>query len=405
MRRISFNKLLLIGSFAVVTMTAACGNSLSQNTSDHGLYWEQIASSTTTPPAASHLVPDPVWYNRCAQRVELYMEYQVFPILSYSGKFDRNTLWSWNGSKWQSQVVDLSLGMGGRHMTWNSDNCTAVLPQMLNPGNDYPAKSYPGQVINPTLSWNGKSWRIVSVTSPGLGLGNVIVYDPATHTVVLSGSNLVWYNGERTWPVPTGDTVQVIHDMEHMWQEARISKTIPFFQISNTTSTWTFDGTSWKKHPGVSPPAMLSYPLTAYDPLTRSVVVYGGWTKPGGNPQNSTQQIFGTWLWNGVTWREARSNAHVRVSTVYAAMAYDPMLGGVVLYDTKSHGTWLWTGTNWKRLITSNTASPGYWDFPSMVFDQSTGQLILVGDQPASMKATHFTTGTWVLSGTLHGHE
>jgi hypothetical protein len=66
--------------------------------------------------------------------------------------------------------------------------------------------------------------------------------------------------------------------------------------------TWTWDGTRWtQQHPKLSPSARGGAAL-AYDPATRSVVLYGGWIPDlTANPPNVVY-LGDTWSWNGKDW-------------------------------------------------------------------------------------------------------
>lgn len=405
MRRIPFNKLLLIGSFAVVTMMAACGHSVSQNTSGHGLGWDKVSATSGPSPLVIHSLPDALWYNSCTHRVEWYAAEGPATRFNPPHKYHKNdTLWFWNGHQWLSSKTSPTYRPGGGAgdfvIAWNSNNCTAI--ETNTALYDLSAQSRPGQVLNPTWSWNGKRWRVASVTSPvgEAPFGVKMVYDSASRAFLLWGPEGV--SSQKQWPVPTGNSDQVsnrINEMQSMQlylnessadcllhPRSPCSTTHRIVGIAHhTVNTWMFNGSAWTEEHHSETPPLLRFELAVYDPATYNVIMFGGLT-------GTYNQVHETWLWNGVTWTMTRPATIPQVNTEYSAMAYDPLLKGVVLYDTQSHTTWLWTGTNWEKLITTNKAFPQVLERPSMVFDPATEQLILTG-------GLGNPNTTWVLTG------
>lgn len=189
-------------------------------------------------------------------------------------------------------------------------------------------------------------------------VGMMIAADPARHQVVLFG-------GGADFTKPTSDT-------------------------------WTWDGSSWtQRHPSSSPPAR-SYPSMAYDAARHTVVIFGGMTAVNG--PSTPSNLNDTWLWNGTTWKEARS-AVVPPPTNGAAMAYDPALGQTVLLDAGF--TWTWDGVEWSKRA---TAPPGK-ALAKMVYDPASGTLVVLAvsqatmqpraKTPPSVTAWHFDGRTW----------
>src|SRR5581483_879725 len=105
----------------------------------------------------------------------------------------------------------------------------------------------------------------------------------------------------------------------------------------------------WTELGGRQPPAWYGSSM-AFDPRTRTDVLFGGWLTPNNTGSDET------WLWNGETWAEA----HPAVSPpplIGASMAFDGQLGVVILFggdmsttDAALASTWEWTGTTWAQL-------------------------------------------------------
>lgn len=383
--------LSLVGIIGCVALAASCG----QPAARHGWFWKRVSVN-------SHALfqggePDVIWYNGCTRKVELYELNTVPSSLHYPPNFENQTMWSWNGSRWKAVRLSIELNPpADGQFAWNSVGCTALYVDLdAQSHGGVPVRSRPGQTFMPTWSWNGKSWSIVSVTSPDM-LGDIpMVYDPATRTTLLYGYILHPPREVGEWPVPKGNSDQVISQLARI-ESSLAHDGFPRPTIDATASTWTFNGHSWAEgHTGNGTPKLASWPSVTYDPSTRSVVVFGATYHPRGYRISHRGKVsYQTWLWNG-SWKMARPYTVPHVDTGFVAMAYDPLLKGVVLYDTQSHAIWLWTGTNWERLRTVNSAYPRTRMKPLMVFDNATGQLVLAGGSGFSYT---YRGSTWALA-------
>ena len=416
MKRAVPSALSVMGLLLLATLVAACGHTPTGNSSGHGLRWESFYGASNTPSTfITGIVSGNLWYNNCTRKVEMY--YPVYHPL----KHDNDILWFWNGSQWRSIKTVLTFTpsqIDGQYFAWDSNDCRIIM--LDSPFTDsLAAADLPGQVLSPTWMFNGKSWNIATPASPGIAMGIVMVYDPSTRTIVLNGKMYYPAKQSGTWPVPKGNARQVVQQINRMGLES-IKRPYHPLSFSTTTNTWIFNGRTWiEEHLDNGPPVVNGFSavydeghLAVYDPATRTVVLFGGGTnpmlvnaqstrKPGAPLFVESKPVYDTWLWNGVTWTKADVKDNPQVDTTYSAMAYDPLLKGVVLYDTQSRTTWLWTGNDWERLRTTNTMSPKARVYPLMVFDVSTGQLILVGGDPQGSHPHRFHH-TWVLAGIMH---
>ena len=72
-----------------------------------------------------------------------------------------------------------------------------------------------------------------------------------------------------------------------------------FGGVGDFANTWLWDGSRWTlSHPQASPEPRFGA-SAAYDPRTRTVLLFGGRLEPGTPVQD-------TWAWNGTTWGGAR---------------------------------------------------------------------------------------------------
>jgi hypothetical protein len=167
--------------------------------------------------------------------------------------------------------------------------------------------------------------------------------------------------------------------------------------------TWTFDGASWSKHvTSVTPGEQdhLSGGRMAYDPASKQLVLFGG----GGG------DTVGTWTWNGSQW----TKQHPPQSPVLpgGCMATDTATGELVLFGLHavatntgpdlSWQTWTWRAGNWVQLPTPAVSPQGAnAQICEMTYDQAHQDLVLV---TASWYAGEFSGAspgeTWTFDGT-----
>jgi hypothetical protein len=143
--------------------------------------------------------------------------------------------------------------------------------------------------------------------------------------------------------------------------------------------TWEFSkATGWKQlKPSVSPPALAGAAM-AYDPTTKTVVLFGG------NMSNASSDE--TWTWDGVTWtrqfppvspsaREFNGNG----------MVFDSAIGKVVLFGGDQYGptnfmndTWEWDGQSktWTEKFPADSPSPRQ---ATLGYDEISKQVLLFG--------------------------
>ena len=174
--------------------------------------------------------------------------------------------------------------------------------------------------------------------------------------------------------------------------------------------TWTWDGTSWTQQtPPVSPLAR-SNAMMAYDPDTRTVVLFGG--------VGAATLFQDTWSWNGVTWTPM-SPAASPPALQDAGMTYDPIHHQVVLFggqdsggvsdpycdsqSSRCNGTWTWDGTTWTEHTPATV--PCVRDQGLLAFDPVTQKVLLFGgfhDDPYAACPTgshNYLNDTWTWDG------
>ncbi len=168
-----------------------------------------------------------------------------------------------------------------------------------------------------------------------------------------------------------------------------------FGGVGDYASTWLWDGATWSlAHPRVSPQGRFGA-SEAYDPQTKSVLLFGGRLEPG-TPVNDT------WAWNGTTWQEIDDGAGGPQPGEGSDMAWDPALSQMVLLTrsgviSEPAQTWIWAESRWKQ--PARPALPAGASFSPMWFDPVTHGLLAIGCCVGPPPTTGAANTTWKWSG------
>jgi hypothetical protein len=205
-----------------------------------------------------------------------------------------------------------------------------------------------------TWSWDGTKWaELRPATSPDMGL-STMAFDNATGKVILYGFNYGRFG------------------------------------------MWVWDGTTWSavSGPSATPePGRLQTQMT-FDPATRHVVAFGGFSNGGGDLQRM-------WSWGGSGWtaidaRAPLSTASSTDSTHRGLIAYqNPQYHGTgtnYIKDADSQ-TWRWNGSTWTQVAA--TADPGVFAM-GMFDDPSNHRILLIGySSEGSLQIWAWTGTDW----------
>lgn len=295
----------------------------------------------------------------------------------------------------------------GQTVTWNP----------LSPATQFPARAAMATAYDPvsarviafggfdaaghsseTWAYDGTDWHLLSpATPPSARAGASMAFDSVTQTIVLFGGfdgasylgdTWIFDGSTSNWSkaspahspkAVTGPMLFTDPSNGHAGVFGGFDGT--FYQL--TTFRWT--GSDWTKlTPAHSPPAR-SAGIIALDSLHKNVVQFGGLGSV--NPDN-------TWLWDGTDWTHQHPTKQPALR-YYSAAAFEPHLGGVLLFGGGSGGvdqsdTWLWTGSDWSPLHPTQT--PAAREQFALALDESLGHVILAGgDDPQAS----FFTDTW----------
>jgi hypothetical protein len=230
----------------------------------------------------------------------------------------------------------------------------------------------PNGSLSASWKFTSSGWHQLSTTGspPGLNLGTM-AFDAHDRYVVLFGGN---ENG-----------------------------------ISNTGPTLTYQSGMWNLISPSPTPSGRSNAISSYDTADGYVLLFGG-CGPA-NTNGVCTPDGDTWTFRGGNW--SMVNTSVSPSPRWGqAMAWDPGLGGVVLFGGcisvvnnactgAAHDTWLFKNGSWTRLKTA-FAPPGRYG-AGMAYDPRAGGMVLFGGSRANNSVLN---DTWILKGNhwVHFH-
>lgn len=264
---------------------------------------------------------------------------------------------------------------------------------------------------NDTFEWDGQRWQFRDASvSPGRRMWHQMVYDPANAAVMcLFGSVNDRYNN-NWWPdqwIWNGETWKQVFPalmpsvrLAHSMAADPVSKKVVLFggwaSLSGPVldDTWEWDGKSWTPlTPTVSPFGRGGAALD-YCGATGRMVLFGG-----GSPVQSWMDS--TWEWDGASWLQYSGVAPA--PRHYAAMCETPWNGHVLLHGGGAAGndTWEWTGASWSRLFPAHYPMTREWSqiAPSLaaqhvVLYGGGGNNIPAGTDPNDQEGS-----TWIFKG------
>jgi hypothetical protein len=166
-----------------------------------------------------------------------------------------------------------------------------------------------------------------------------------------------------------------------------------FGGLGNYPNTWLWDGARWTlAHPQASPEGRFDA-AEAYDPQTKTVMLFGGRLELG-------TPVHDTWAWNGTTWGALDSGAGGPPPGEGSDMAWDPATKQMVLLTrsgviSSPAATWIWVGNHWIK--PADGSLPAGATYTPMGFDPLSNSLLAVaccvGPPPST--GAHNTTWRW----------
>jgi hypothetical protein len=162
--------------------------------------------------------------------------------------------------------------------------------------------------------------------------------------------------------------------------------------------TWTFDGTTWsRQQTPVAPPARAASSM-GFDQRIHKLVMFGGFN---GKPTESAY-LHDTWLWDGATstWTRARMKSSPPGASG-PVLFTDPLSGRAIMFGgfdrfkkLPAFGkTWGWTGKTWQNLNPATSPYPRGWGIAAL--DPVRKNVVLTGGDGDTIR----TDNTWTWDG------
>lgn len=168
-----------------------------------------------------------------------------------------------------------------------------------------------------------------------------------------------------------------------------------FGGVGDYASTWLWDGSKWTLADPAMSPAGRFGATEAYDPQTKTVMLFGGRLEPG-------TPVHDTWAWNGTSWLDLDSGAGGPPPGTGSDMAWDSTHKQMILLTRSGvisapAATWVWDGTDWSQ--PPHAALPPGASYSPMWFDPDTKSLLAVACCVGPPPATGSADTTWRWNG------
>lgn len=247
-----------------------------------------------------------------------------------------------------------------------------------------------------TWEYDGMAWSKVTPTgpSPSARADHAMAYDAARKQVVLFGGVTggtcrgdTWAWDGKTWTEVTPNSASPAPRHSHGMTYDAARRRIVLFggslvanaENAGADDTWEWDGAVWTKTAlaGSPQPSARFVPGMAYDAARERVVLYGG-----AYYDTSFQQILShddTWEWDGTMWIEQNPVGPLPAAPPWVykhPMAYDAVLGRVLLHDSGS--IWGWDGTAWTEQLTAGPSPSSPYNQNAMVYDVAHNRIVVV---------------------------
>jgi hypothetical protein len=219
------------------------------------------------------------------------------------------------------------------------------------------------QMYGDTWLWSGSCWRQATpMSAPSPRTFMAAAYDPNRHILLMYGGQSAgggWLDDTWAWDGTNWAQLQLtprpaLHFAVGVF-DPDIGKLVLFGLSSDHSSsqTWIWNGNWQQVVTSVSPSPRYSTAL-AYDPSTRSVILFGG--------KQTLDYLGDTWAFDGANWNQVSSTASPSARQ-FALMATIPQ--GVLLFGgevnlTKLSDTWMWKGNGWQAVPAQHSPAVGW---------------------------------------------
>lgn len=224
----------------------------------------------------------------------------------------------------------------------------------------YGGRLAPGQVVNDTWGWDGKTWTELDngTGNPPAGEGGAMAWDDALAEMVLVFADETWIWAGRHWSRlsaadPNGPGLMGFDPVS----KALVGVTLRQANGNTTAATVRWDGTSWHELPtGTTPSAFtdaitsgsMSFAGPTVNPRTNRLLLAIASSKASGSAA--------AWEWNGSAWTLVGS---AQGPLQLTAAVTDVIHGRFLVFGISSPATqgspqavhvWDWDGSRWQQL-------------------------------------------------------
>jgi hypothetical protein len=240
-----------------------------------------------------------------------------------------------------------------------------------------------GDELSDTWTWDGGTWtKRQPAGSPEPRREAAIAYDPARKLVILYGlytTNSGYGSDTWIWNGTAWTRVSETPLVNRYGQSAAFDENTQRILLltanaAGDSETWTWDGGAWRAEtPKTSPPGRTDAGM-AFDPVSRRVIVFGGYGNDG-KVRNDT------WAWDGSNWtlRSPSVSPPPRARgamTSFVAKNQILLVGGEA--ESVLSDAWIWNGSTW-----SQAPSPGMRAGASAI--DVGNRVVVVGGNSASL--------------------
>ena len=243
------------------------------------------------------------------------------------GATTKTDTWEWDGAVWTKGTT--AANPGARNSPGLAYDSTRGVVMLFGGSDGTPD---PWQL-------DGTGWKSsgTSPTSPDVRYSSAMTFDRARGVLVVFGGlhfgAMGTNNGETwEWSPATGfvnRSPQVSPPARHanvlVYDSARSRVVVYGGHGDNPLGDlWEWDGAAWtQRTPALSPPARRGA-CAAFDAARKTMVLFGG-----RSPNDNSQGLDDTWLWDGATWSQGPKGPQGRSS---CAMAYDVDHDQIVMF-------------------------------------------------------------------------
>jgi hypothetical protein len=301
--------------------------------------------------------------------------------------------WEWDGSRWRVRITGLLPAPRAGHVMASGGSSGGVFMTSGQVGRER-------RTIDTLWTWNGVGWRPISSTGPRYRTLPAMALDTRRNVLVLYGGiGLInenrygdtWEWNGTAWSERPVDSPGTRDHHAMAFDEAR--GTMVMFGGQNAqrewiTSTWLYDGTTWRQADSTAHPPAVVHHAMAYDARRQRVVLYGGFGA-------ESRRLTTVWEWDGTGWH-AMPTAVPGPVVSHHRMAYDAARGVTLLFGGTE--TWSWDGTTWRKLASTG---PSERRVSAMAWDAQRERVVLFGGNgPGGAPPYSSFADTWEWDGT-----